>query len=213
MDTLKGLLKVVVWFAIIGGIAALIGWAFLFEVHRSDDNAMAPSLIRGDSYLVYIRSSFNRGTPAVCEHPREPGHKVVGRVLAVGGEKIAIKRGVVEVNGRPLRSTSDGTFVLVEGMDGDSPITQEFSRQVEEAGMISYPVLWPLRTKSRDMRDVWVPAGDLFLLADNRGSGVDSRAYGTVRETGCSGRPFMVYSPGPSSGDAERLGRWFHVVD
>jgi signal peptidase I len=209
---LKGCLKVFVWLSIIAGIAAIIGWAFLFEVHRSTDNVMAPNLVRGDSYLVFILSGLRRGSPAVCEHPREPGTMVVGRIVGGGGDTVSIVRGEVNVNGHPLRGSAEGEFVLVDDSGDGAPLTAQYALVREQSGMNDYLVLTPQRGRMRDMRPQNVPEGDLFLFADNRGSTEDSRTYGTVRASGCTGRPLLIYSPGPSSGDADRIRRWFDIV-
>lgn len=210
---MKALLKALLWIGLVAGVAYLIGWAFLFKSHEAPDHFMAPNLVRGDRYLVFVRTDFFRGAAALCEHPREPGNLVAGRIVGMPGDRVGIERGSVVLNGRPLHSTAEGAFILVDDQAAGSPLTHQLSMLREVAGMNEYRVLWPERGSVRPMRPVTVPDGEYFLLADNRLQGVDSRAYGTVRAAGCVGRPFLIYRPGPSSGDADRARRWLSLVD
>ncbi len=213
---MKGFLKLLVWVAIVGGVLFLIGWAFLFVSYTSDDNAMAPNIIRGDNYLVYTRASLTVGTPVVCEHPTEAGTKVVGRIVGGPGDRVSVQRGSLFINGNQAEHTVEGEYVLVDERNTGSPQTVQLTERIETIGMIRFRVVWPRegssRSSRRSMREREVPEGTFFLFADNRAFGEDSRVYGPVQISGCIGRPLLIYHPAEGSGDAGSGARWFDII-
>jgi signal peptidase I len=208
----KGLLKWLLWIVVLLAVAYVVGRLYVFDAAVATDNSMAPNIIRGDKFLVLVRGRINRGAPVVCDHPEIPGQKVIGRVVGFEGDSVQIQRQNLLLNQRQVKGTSEGDFVFVDDTVAGAPLTQELQLVREELGMIDYVTAWPKRGKVRDTRPYVASDGQYFLLADNRLTGADSRAYGPVSAESCKGRAFLIYRPGPSAGDASQTRRWFKFI-
>lgn len=79
--------------------------AFIAEPIRVDGDSMYPTLAHGEHMLVekvsYWFSEPARGDVIICYYPGYT-ESCVKRVIALGGETIAVRNGAVYVNGAPL---------------------------------------------------------------------------------------------------------------
>ena len=104
-----------------------------------------------------------RGEIIAFRYPLDPQQVYLKRAVAIGGDRVEIRGGVVWVNGAGLRET----YVLHSGPpDNDGRLEQ-----------------MPPRT---------VPAGRIFVLGDNRDNSSDSREWGAVPEQNVLGSPIMI---------------------
>lgn len=213
---MKSFLQVMMWLLIIVGIIAAIGWAFLFEVGTIQDNRMAPNILKGDHYLIYLLGSMDTGTVVECSHPKNAGQKVVGRIVASARDRVKIERSSLYLNDRQAETSVEGDYVLVDETIDSSPRTLEMQERIETLGMIRYRILWPKQgnqfSRRRRMREKSMDSDSVFLLADNRAFGEDSRTYGPVKLSSCIGSPLLIYQPGEVSGDAGDEIRWFDFI-
>lgn len=212
---MKGFFKLLFWLALILSLAYVVGWAFLFEAATAEDNAMAPNIIRGDEYLIYIHASLDTGTPVVCADPRDESKRVTGRIVGRPGDKVSVSNGTLYINGTQTEHTVEGEYVLVDETVTGAPQTVTYEDRIETIGMIRYHVLLPdgaPRFRTRNMRETKVGADSFFLAADNRAFGEDSRTYGQVKISSCIGRPLLIYRPAEVSGDAGSGSRWFSII-
>jgi signal peptidase I len=125
------------------------------QMIRVGAGSMAPTLGAGD-LVVIVRwpSSVDRWDVVVAE-PAGPGSdRLVKRVVALGGESVAIEDGVLVVEG--------------------TPVCEPWSDPADQDGVWFGPVR--------------VPDGEVFLLGDDRGDSIDSRAFGPVGEDRIAGR-------------------------
>jgi signal peptidase I len=96
-------------------------------------------------------------------YPLDPRITFLKRVVAVGGDVVEIREDALYVNGAPVAEP-----YAVHKLHG--------------------------RTHRRDtMPARVVPAGDLFVLGDNRDDSADSRYWGFVPEANVVGEPLLVY--------------------
>jgi signal peptidase I len=212
---MKGLLKFLFWVGLILSLAYVVGWAFLFESAEAEDNAMAPNIIRGDKYLIYVHAALDSGTPVVCADPRDETLRVTGRIAGMPGTKISLSNGALYINGTQTEHTAEGEYVLVDETSTGAPQTVTYQDRIETMGMIRYHILFPegaLRFRTRNMRETVVGEDSFFLVADNRAFGEDSRTYGQVKISSCIGRPLLIYRPAEVSGDAGSGSRWFSII-
>ncbi len=116
-------------------------------------------------------SSYTRGDIVVFKPPlgwaqQHDGAPYIKRVIGVGGDTIAIRGGVVYVNGAQLAEP----YLYSEG---GAP------QPTEPQGI-----------------DHWlVPTGQLFVMGDHRAVSADSRASGTVPTSSVIGRAWLRYLP------------------
>jgi len=130
-------------------------------------------------------SEPRRGDVVTFPSPRD-GQRLVKRVVAVGGDTVAMRGGRLWIGGRPVayRATTAPSWPLspdgglahgwfLEALPGDEP----------------HPVMTaPGRPQLRDWGPVQVPAGQVLVLGDNRDDSADGRVFGFVSCEAIEGR-------------------------
>jgi len=123
-----------------------------YKSYKITGPGMYPTLISGETIKTDRHfSSVKIGDIVVFNNPQGAGI-LVKRVVALGGEGIAINNNVVTVY------KNDN---LKNGFDPDT----------------SY---LPTGTKTSGNIDITVPRGDVYVLGDNRSDSVDSRIFGPI---------------------------------
>jgi len=89
---------------------ALVIRTFFFEPVRVDGQSMSNTLLDGEIVLVtkpeYWSGNYQRGDIIICHYPGRGSTLFVKRLIALPGDTVEIKAGVVYVNGEP-RDDSD----------------------------------------------------------------------------------------------------------
>lgn len=92
---------------IIAVVLALSIRALLVEVYVVKGESMEPTLHSYERVLVnkfvYRMRKPEPGEIIVLQDPRQPKQELIKRVIAVEGETVEVREGVVYVDGRPLR--------------------------------------------------------------------------------------------------------------
>ncbi|HOX42481.1 MAG TPA: signal peptidase I [Myxococcota bacterium] len=151
--------------------------------------SMRPTLLEGDHILVDklaygLRVPFShlvawdfggpaRGDVVVLDSPVD-GERLVKRVVAVPGDRIAVRGGRLVLEGRPvpLRAGAGG---LVEELPG-------------RAHLLSLD-----RGGGPDLGPLSLPPGRYLVLGDNRGNSADGRVFGLVPRELIVGRAVAVW--------------------
>ena len=129
----SGVRNLVEWIAIIAGAlaVALIVKTFLIQAFFIPSLSMFPTLDEGDRVLVnklsYKMHDVNRGDLVVFERPKgQPESEIkdlIKRVIALPGETIEAREGVVYIDGKELEES-----YLVDGVSTDNLPRQVIAR-------------------------------------------------------------------------------------
>ena len=147
----------------------------------------------------------NRGDVIVFAHPTSspggfsdtfdlpiPGLTTVDyikRVIGLPGDNIAVKDGVVYLNGQPLPQTRQKTVSFTNSSCRKSGDVTAYTEMV---GDKTYSI-YREDTTVNDFAQTTVPPNMLFVLGDNRDYSADSRAWGFVPVENLKGKAISVY--------------------
>jgi signal peptidase I len=161
---------------IIGILAVVFGvmrylfvdfWTVPDDVTDLHNWSNAPSLEPGDFTLLWRIGSPHIGDLVRCPDPSaDPkGSKwMVGRVAALPGDRILIGEGAIKLNGFNIVGT--GCHELPRKVMDVNGAETELKCSGEELGSSKHDIY--TREGSNTYAEVTVPAGQIFLLSDNR---------------------------------------------
>jgi len=130
-----------------------------------------------------------RGEIAVFYSPQD-GTRLVKRVVGLPGDRIALHANRLTINGRPVAwSTASETWHRY----ATSNEQKDGAVLTETLGNVAHPILsLPQQLALRDFEEVTVPAGQYFMMGDNRDRSYDSRYFGYVARERFLGRANAV---------------------
>lgn len=120
---------------------------------------------------VVPRGTPRRGEIAVFKSPRD-GVRLIKRVVAVGGDRVALEDGHLSINGKPLAEP---------GAPGDERFGDRHARLNLDAG------------GGPDIDDLVVPPGEVLVVGDHRGNSIDGRYFGLVPASALYARAVGVF--------------------
>ena len=224
-------------------LLALVIRSLLFQPFSIPSGSMKPTLLVGDYLFVskfaygYSRYSFpfspplfsgriwsgtpERGDIAVFRFPPNPRIDYIKRVIGLPGDRIQMIRGVLHINGEPVKLERTGTYD--PGDSGDEAAQAAIYTETLPNG-VSYETLdITPNSMSDNTREFLVPEGHYFMMGDNRDNSADSRAnVGFVPLENFVGRAEMIFfSIGGGSSPLEiwkwpteiRPGRLFELTE
>ncbi len=181
------------WLSMLLGVAILlVARASVADHYHVPSGSMRPSVEPGDRVAVHkaaygLRIPFSdgwltsvampeRGDVVVLSSP-ETGETLLKRVVAVAGDRVAVRGGHVWLDERPIsiQATSDGLEELLG--------TEAHPLRITSSG-------------GPDLPEVTVPAGSLLVMGDNRGDSHDGRIFGFVDAHAVLGRAVAVFYRG-----------------
>lgn len=183
-------IKTIIW-----ALAIAIGiHSFLVQPFWIPSGSMVPSLLVGDYLFVnkfaygFSRYSLpfapplfsgrilghapRRGDVVVFVPPNDPGDIFVKRLVGLPGDTLQMQGGELYINGQKLPRTDAGSYV--DDSDGGPVVAEKFVETLP-GGKI-HPILKLTDEGFANNTPVYtVPAGDYFMMGDNRDNSEDSR--------------------------------------
>jgi signal peptidase I len=179
----------------------------LFQAFRVPAASMRPTIGVNDRILVdktaYRRTQPQRGDIVVFHPPTGNWRNhYLKRVIALGGDTIAMRNGELYVNGQQLRRER----VAPDAQELNTGQTSQAAIQQEHNGTARYRILLSAQAPQdqRDFDEIAVPQHYCFVLGDNRYESADSRQFGPIPYAVIVGRADYVYWP---ARDWSRFGR------
>ncbi|MFZ2031763.1 MAG: signal peptidase I [Vitreimonas sp.] len=170
------------------------------QPYRIPSGSMQPTLEVGDYIVVtkwsygYGRYSFaplegllphgrlfghapNRGDVIVFRPPPEPDRDFIKRLIGLPGDHIQMINGVLHINGAPVRRQSTGVMAFTN----ESGFVEHIPTYVETLpNGVSYTTFDRGETELDNTREYVVPAGNYFMMGDDRDNSADSRVASVV---------------------------------
>ncbi len=193
--------------------------SFLYEPFKIPSSSMVPTLLVGDLILVNkftygIRlpiinkkiieiNNPQRGDVMVFKYPEDPSLDYIKRVVGVPGDKIVYKNKRLTVNGKevsykPMPDYLDEEHLnyskqFVESLTG---VNHKILNDDRTPAFVSNPHDFPRRNLCSYNTEGFtcnVPAGQYFMMGDNRDNSLDSRYWGFVPDKNIVGKAFFIW--------------------
>ncbi len=200
-------------------VVALFLLTFLIQPFLIPSESMEHTLLVGDFLLVNKQvyapagkpgsllrhvlpyRGVERGDVVVLHIPQAPKRYLVKRVLGLPGHHLRIADGRVLVNGAPLSEP----YVAFEPAAAN-PFRDNFPARVYTDPAVD-PAWWREMLRLSQNGELVVPAGEYFMLGDNRNHSYDSRSWGLVPRQAIVARPLLIYFSvtRPSTTDVQQV--------
>lgn len=138
---------------------------------RQPDDSMRPAVTIGEqvltSRLAYRFRAPQRGEVVVLPDPLNPSQTISRRVVGLPGERLELIGGQILVAGRALREPYANAIIPQTGLS----VQRATAKQLQLA------------------------EDEVFLMSDDRGTGIDSRDWGPIKSNQLIGWAWLVYWP------------------
>jgi signal peptidase I len=222
--------EIVSWFWVI--VAFLVIEGALVQARVIPSGSMEPTVLIGD-HLIVSRFGFDFGMPFTSWHVplwRDPKRQqiivfrapladqgfpdFIKRCIGVPGDHIKIVQGKVFVNGKAL----DEPYVRHNEFATNMP-AENFPAESAEMPFSDRPE-WADEIKKNTVDgELVVPAGQYFMMGDNRDNSNDGRYWGFVPRENIIGTPVLIYMSIDAPEDvwnpghfAERFETYFRAI-
>ena len=165
---------------------------------------MMPTLLVGDFILVnkhtyglrvpILNNVFfemdhpKRGEVMVFHYPKNPSLDYIKRVVGLPGDRVAYRGKQLFINDQPVALEYKGEYAY------DAPGLNRIETGLyrEKLGEHEHEILLVKDAPAMD-GEVVVPAGQYFVMGDNRDNSNDSRYWGFVPENNLVGKAFLIW--------------------
>lgn len=170
---IKEIGKTILYFLIL--VVILFGlrhYVFTPVVVKGD--SMDPTLVDGERVIALKNTEVKRFDIVTFPAPDDPGKNYIKRVIGLPGDNIEYKNDQLYINGKKVAE----------------PYLDEFKKELTDDQPLTYDF---------NLKDLFgaekVPAGELFVLGDNRRISKDSRIIGMIQEKNIMADVKFVFWP------------------
>jgi signal peptidase I len=178
--------------------------SFLAEPFRIPSGSMMPNLLNGDFILVNkfsygVRLPIlnekvvgvadpKRGEVVVFRFPGDPSVNYIKRVIGIPGDHVVYKRKQLFINGKPME-LGDRQPYSSPHMAGVADTLRRVSETIDD----NRHDIIVAENRDDGFIEFNVPAGQYFVMGDNRDHSNDSRYWGFVPDRNLVGRAFLIW--------------------
>ncbi len=178
--------------------------SFAFEPFRIPSGSLKPTLLIGDFILVNKFSygirlpvlhtkvlTFNepkRGDIVVFREPPTESRDLIKRVIGIPGDHVSYKDKTLYINGKEISQQFEKYSTDEE--DGYGP--WQVAQKQENLLGVKHQI-FQIPAKENDDFDVIVPAGNYFMMGDNRDMSADSRVWGLLPDKNIIGKATYIW--------------------
>ena len=198
------------------------------DINFVPSGSMKPTILEGDvvfinklAYDLRVPFTFSRvahwaepkrGDVVVCFSPAD-GMRLVKRVIGQPGDSVELRNEILYVNGvrqayagLPDRATAD--------LAPAERTAAVFARETLLGGRTHAVMALPARPALRSFGPIRVPAGNYFMMGDNRDNSNDSRFFGCIDRQQIIGEAKAVFvSADPARWLRPRFDRFLTALD
>ena len=197
--------------------------SFLVEPFKIPSGSMMPTLLVGDFILVnkytygvrlpvvhkkiIALNNPQRGDVMVFRYPQDPSLDYIKRVVGLPGDTVEYRNKKLTINGKPVSYEQDGMYSYVKaGLNfvsttlykeklGDKPHLEMVEPEAPSVLMGQLTAFEHRENCSYDETGFicHVPAGEYFMMGDNRDGSNDSRYWGFVPDENIVGKAFLIW--------------------
>jgi len=187
---------------------------FVVEAFRIPAGSMIPTLLVGDHIFV-SKTGYTprRGDVVVFVYPQDETKDFIKRIVALGGDTIAVRENQISLNGKPIPRRQLAGACTYEDTDeetgevGERPCVAYEERLDDNR----YTVIQDLNGFAHQTPPTRVPTGHVFVMGDNRDNSHDSRFWGTVPVANIKGKASVIWwSSGPGGTRGDRFWKKIH---
>lgn len=202
-------------------VIVLLLRSFLVEPFRIPSGSMIPTLLVGDFILVNkftygIRLPVlnwkiidldepQRGDVVVFRYPLDPSTPFIKRVVGLPGDTVRYENKSLYINGEKVTEVPQGSYLGVRSAAQHTGA----DLFIEQLGEVEHPII-VTPTMPTINGEFKVPAGQYFVLGDNRDNSRDSRFWGYVPDANLIGRAFFIWMNWDRGPELKRIGTTIH---
>lgn len=195
-------------------VGALFVLTFIVQPYRIPSGSMEDTLLIGDFLLVnkavfappgrwghlLAYEPVRRDDIVVFHYPVDHSLHLVKRIIGVPGDRIHLHYGRVFINGGAQNEPFAMYIRSFPSVFRDEFPTPTYTDPGVSTGW------WREMRQDVQNGELVVPAGEYFVLGDNRNDSMDSRYWGFVPRQNIVGEPFLVYFSVVTPGRSEITG-------
>ncbi len=188
-------------------LAVLVIRSVVAEPFRIPSGSMVPTLEIGD-YIIVNKFSYGLRFPftphklvpvgepepgdiIVFRFPADPKVDYIKRVVAVPGDEVMVRHNVLYVNSERVEKEYVEGYTFIDDNCVSAPAELYNESMTEDHHTVLYSA--DKRGHLSEFGPFTVPAGEVFVMGDNRDNSSDSRAWGTVPMQNIKGKAMVVW--------------------